>query len=206
MSGLIKIAAFILALVVLVVLIISSLYFETSYYQGKTVVALGDSLTFGVGAAADENYVSRLVQALNIKIFNEGVNGNTTEEALNRIQTDVLAFHPDAVIILLGGNDFLQQIPIEKTRDNLAKIIDILNENKIKIVLVGLHHQFLSNYEKMYEDLAREKHVAGYVPDILGGIYQHPDLMFNDIHPNASGYKIMAERIKPVLLRVLIAR
>jgi len=206
MSGLTKMVLFILALVVLAVLIVSSHYFEPAYYKGKTVVALGDSLTFGVGAAADENYVSHLARALNIKIFNEGVDGDTTEEALNRVQADVLSFHPDAVIILLGGNDFLEQIPIEKTRDNLAKIIDILNENKIKIVLVGLHHQFLSNYEKMYEDLAREKHVAGYVPDILGGIYQHPDLMFNDIHPNASGYKIMAERIKPVLLRVLIAR
>ena len=201
-----KILLFILAGIVLAVLIFSSRYFEPSYYEGKIVVALGDSLTFGVGAATDENYVSLLAKKLNVRIFNKGVSGDTVEEGLNRIQSDVLDLKPDCVIVLLGANDFLKNIPLNETKNNLAKILDILNEQKIKVVLVGIHQGLLSNYEKMYQDLAREKMVAGYVPGILSGLYQHPQYMFNDFHPNAAGYQIMAERIEPVLRRVLIRR
>lgn len=188
------------------VLVFSSRYFDSSYYEGKTVVGLGDSLTFGIGAAVDENYVSRLALELNVRMFNKGVNGDMVEEGLNRIQSDVLDLKPDVVIVLLGGNDFLENIPLSETKNNLAKILDILNEHKIKVVLVGVHQQFLSNYEKMYQDLAREKGVAGYVPGILSGLYQHSQYMFNDFHPNAVGYQIVAERIEPVLRRVLISR
>lgn len=201
-----KILLFILAGVILAVLVFSSRYFNPSYYEGKTVVALGDSLTFGIGAAVDENYVSRLARNLNVRMFNKGVNGDTVEEGLNRIQSDVLDLKPDAVIILLGANDFLKNIPLSETRNNLAKILDILNEHKIKVVLVGIHREILSNYEKMYQDLAREKGVTGYVPGILSGLYQHPQYMFNDFHPNALGYQIVAGRIEPVLRRVLISR
>lgn len=206
MNLLMKILLFILAGLVLAVLVFSSRYFNPSYYEGKTVVALGDSLTFGIGAATDENYVSRLARNLNIRMFNKGLNDDTTKEGLSRIQSDVLDLKPDVVIILLGANDFLKNIPLSETKNNLAKILDILKEHKIKVVLVGIHQQFLSNYEKMYQDLAREKGVAGYVPGILSGLYQHPQYMFNDFHPNAAGYQIVAERIEPVLRRVLISR
>lgn len=81
-----------------------------------------------------------------------------------------------------------------------------MNENKIKVVLVGIHQGLLSNYEKMYQDLAREKGVAGYVPGILSGLYQKKQYMFNNFHPNAAGYQIIAGRIEPVLRRVLIRR
>ena len=201
-----KILLFILAGLVLAVLVFSSHYFNPSYYEGKTVVALGDSLTFGIGAAVDENYVNRLARNLNVRMFNKGVNGDTVEEGLNRIQSDVLDLKPDAVIILLGTNDFLKNIPLSETKNNLAKILDILNEHKIKVVLVGIHQGLLSSYEKMFQDLAREKEVAGYVPGILSGLYQHPQYMFNNFHPNAAGYQIVAERIEPVLRRVLISR
>ncbi len=206
MSLLMKILLFVLAVAVLAVLVFSFHYFNLRYYEGKTVVALGDSLTFGIGAASDENYVSRLAKDLNIIIYNKGVNGDTTAEALARVQADVLDLKPDAVIVLLGGNDFLKNIPLNETKNNLAEILDILNENKIKVVLIGIHREFLSNYEKVYENLAREKNVAGYVPGILSGLYQHSDLMFNDLHPNAAGYQIMANRIEPVLRRVLSGR
>jgi len=204
MSLLMKILSFVLAGAIVAVLIFSSHYFDRSYYEGKTAVAFGDSLTFGVGAAADENYVSCLARDLNVVIYNKGVNGDTTAEALARIQSDVLDLRPDVAIVLLGGNDFLENIPLSETKINLAKILDILNEHKIKVILVGIHQGLLSNYEKMYQDLAREKGVAGYVPGILSGLYQNKQYMFNDFHPNALGYQIVASRIEPVLRRVLI--
>lgn len=201
-----KILLFVAAGAIATVLIFSSHYFDRSYYKGKTVVAFGDSLTFGVGAAADENYVSCLARDLNVIIYNEGVNGDTVADALARVQNDVLDLKPDVAIVLLGGNDFLENIPLSETKSNLAKILDILNEHKIKVVLVGIHQGLLSNYEKIYQDLAREKGVAGYVPGILSGLYQNKQYMFNDLHPNAAGYQIIAGRIEPVLRRVLIRR
>lgn len=73
------------------------------------IIALGDSLTSGVGAPAGEDYVSELEDLLDVNIINEGVSGDTTEDALNRLQSDVLRYDPSTVIVWLGGNDILQR-------------------------------------------------------------------------------------------------
>ena len=74
------------------------------------IIALGDSITFGVGATPGQNYVDELEKRLGVDIINAGVSGNTTRDALERLQRDVLSQNPSTVIVLLGGNDELRRV------------------------------------------------------------------------------------------------
>jgi len=160
-----------------------------------TVVAFGDSLTAGVGASSNAtNYPSLLSNWLDLPVINEGVSGDTTADALARID-DIVAYNPDIVIVFLGGNDILQFIDLEVTITNLTEIIMVLRNEGAHIVLVGTHNTtFQSAREAAFRALASEMDVL-YVPEALRGILGVPDLLDDPVHPNDEGYRILAERI-----------
>src|SRR5512142_926678 len=87
--------------------------------RGTAIIAFGDSLTAGFGASAGEDYPSKLSAIIGAPVVNAGVNGDTTEAALARIDAEVLARDPRIVIVGLGGNDFLRGVPIATTEANL---------------------------------------------------------------------------------------
>ena len=77
-----------------------------------TIVAFGDSLTYGYGVLSHIAYPSRLAKELPEKrshiqwhIYNRGINGDTTREALHRLEPHVLHLKPHICPILLGSND-----------------------------------------------------------------------------------------------------
>src|SRR3989344_9437474 len=84
------------------------LYPVREYKRDQIVVAFGDSLTRGYGTPPGKNFVTYLSEYTKIQIINSGKTGDTTSEALIRLNEDVLKYNPDAVIVLLGGNDFLE--------------------------------------------------------------------------------------------------
>jgi lysophospholipase L1-like esterase len=171
--------------------------------SGDRVIAFGDSLVAGRGASAGRDFVSLLSQRLGIPIVNAGVSGDTTASALARLDRDVLARNPRIVIVLLGGNDLLRQIPVDATFANLDSIVGRVRQRGSAVVVVGVSTGFwLDPYGGRYEALARA-HSAVLVPDILDGIIGHADLMSDSIHPNDGGYAIIAGRLEP-LLRDLI--
>lgn len=75
--------------------------------ENGPIIAFGDSLTAGVGSTGGNNYVNQLEELIDEDIINAGVSGDTTEEALARLEADVLSHNPRAVIVWLGGNDHL---------------------------------------------------------------------------------------------------
>lgn len=163
--------------------------------RGSTIVAFGDSLTAGVGASEETNYPARLGALTGLTIVNAGVSGDTTEDALARIQDDVLAQRPRIVIVGLGGNDFLRHVPIAATEANLRAIARQLQARGAIVVLLGFTFPtFGPGYGDMYENVAREEGCL-LVPDVLDGILNNPKLKSDEIHPNAAGYALMAERI-----------
>jgi len=88
----------------------SSLRNITNYPAGNgPVVAFGDSLTAGVGATSGQDYVSHLSRKSGAAIINAGISGNTTRDAMARLDRDVLARNPSVVLLWLGGNDILQR-------------------------------------------------------------------------------------------------
>lgn len=191
-----------LAIVVLCGLIAALWVRRTYYYPitnrhagGDVIVALGDSLTYGTGADRPQAWPAVIQQRYGISIVNRGVPGDTTADALQRLDKDVLALAPRIVVVLLGGNDMLQQAPREQMFANLRRIITEIQESGAMVLLVGLNgFPFDNGMGSEYARLARETGCA-YVPNILRGIFTNAKLKSDQIHPNAAGYEIMADRI-----------
>lgn len=163
--------------------------------RGTAIVAFGDSLTAGVGATGSDNYVARLSSALGAPVVNAGVSGDTSAAALERLERDVLPNDPRIVIVGLGGNDYLQSVPVAQTEENLRAIVRRLHDAGAMVVLLGFRFPSLNiDYEGMYERVAEEERCL-LVSDVLDGILSKPSLRSDPIHPNAAGYAILAERV-----------
>src|ERR1043166_1309803 len=92
--------------------------------HGANIIAFGDSLTAGVGASEGHEYPTVLSQLIGVPVINRGVPGDTTENALARLDNDVLSDDPRIVIICLGGNDTLQNLPSPHTFAHLRRMIE----------------------------------------------------------------------------------
>lgn len=166
------------------------------------IVAFGDSLVEGVGATRGGDLASVLSNMIGEPIENLGVSGNTTEDALARID-EVLELEPRITILLLGGNDFLRKIPREETFANLRRIVGELQRSGSIVLILGVRSNALvDNAAELYEDLADETGSA-YVPDVLKGLFADSRYMSDAIHPNTQGYARIAERVYPVLKDLL---
>lgn len=169
------------------------------------IVCLGDSLTRGYGATQGNSYPEQLARLLGAPVINAGIDGNTSGQALTRLHNDVLAHSPRVVIVLVGGNDALQQIPREQTLDNVEHIVTQCIAGRSMAVLVHLRAGLLADpYRRGFRAIAT-RHRAVFVPRILKGIFGRPSLMADQIHPNDQGYAIMAERIAEVVIPLLEA-
>ena len=173
--------------------------------RGSSVIAFCDSMTAGYGASAGEDYPSRLTAMTGVPVVNAGRSGDTTESALARIENDVLAGTPRIVIVGLGGNDFLGGMAMQSTEANLRTIVRRIQGAGAMVVLLGFRFPSLTaNYEEMYERVASEEGCL-LVDRTLKGILTDPALRSDQIHPNAGGYDLMAQRMtKP--LRELISQ
>ena len=170
--------------------------------SGTTIVAFGDSLIYGVGATQGHDVISLLSQKIGQPIINKGVSGNTTADGLARIDL-VLADNPKIVILLLGGNDYLRKVPLGTTFANLGTIIEKIHAHGSAVLLLGVRGGLLRDtYGSHFEELA-EKYQTGFVPNVLDDLIGTPELMADTIHPNDKGYIKMADKIEPVLKRML---
>jgi acyl-CoA thioesterase I len=137
--------------------------------------------------------------ALKIPVVNAGVSGDTTEDALVRLDRDVLSRAPKLVLVALGGNDFLRQRPLKETFHNLDEIVRRIQEKGAMVVVAGVRSGLFGGPAGAeYKKLARRRRAA-LIPDLLDGVFGHPSLMSDGIHPNDAGYALVAERVRRVL-------
>ncbi len=171
--------------------------------RGKAIVCFGDSITFGYGANPGEDYPTALAKITSIPVINKGVDGDTSEEALERVASDVLAQDPVLVIVEFGGNDFLHKVPVAETKVNIGKIIDEIQAGGAIVALADISAGIvLSEYRGIISTLAKEKR-AIFIPSILNGIITNPNLKSDFIHPNRNGYRIIAHRVYRAILPYL---
>jgi acyl-CoA thioesterase I len=167
---------------------------ESSPKKAAIVVCFGDSLTKGYGASTGADYPSILAQKVGKPVINEGISGDTTAEALERLEDDVLDHNPDIVLITIGGNDMKNGVPVAKAKENILAMISQIRATGARIILGGVNPPIMSrNYPKMYHDIEEETDIL-IIPDILQGIMGDDDLMSDMIHPNDQGYKLVAEK------------
>ncbi|MCX5707131.1 MAG: GDSL-type esterase/lipase family protein [Candidatus Omnitrophica bacterium] len=162
---------------------------------GKNIICFGDSITFGYGANPGEDYPTALAKLVDTPVINAGVDGDTTIQALKRLDTDVLAKEPRLVIVEFCGNDFLKKVPKEVTIKNLNEIIDRIQAKGAMVALVDISAGlFLREYRLAFTKLAKEKETI-FIPAVLNKIITNPSMKSDFFHPNGRGYKIVAQRI-----------
>jgi len=163
--------------------------------QGKHIICFGDSLTFGYGAKPKESYPAQLAKMTSIPVINAGINGDTTPEALKRLETDVLGREPLLVVIEFGGNDFLTKLPLEETVKNVEEMIKKIQERKVMVALVDVSYlEPMDGYTREYKRLSRQYRTI-FIPGVMSGIMTSAHLKSDLIHPNAKGYKLIAYRV-----------
>jgi len=163
--------------------------------KGKNIICFGDSITFGYGAGPGEDYPTNLAKLTSIPVINAGVSGDTTIEALKRLDADVLSKKPRLVIVEFCGNDFLKKVPLADTVKNLNQIIDRIQDKGIMVALVDISAgMFFQEYRAEFKKLARKK-MAIFIPSVLNKIITNPAMKSDFLHPNAAGYQVVASRI-----------
>lgn len=178
------------------------------------IAAVGDSLTEGYGLDRDDAYPAILEEKLislgyDVEVYNSGYSGETSTAALNRMDW-VLQLEPDIVILTTGANDAMRGINLSITRDNIESMIDLLQENKIEVILSGMEiyenlgDNYVNEFKDMYPEIASEKDVF-FIEFFLEGVAGNISLNQDDrIHPTREGYEIIVENnILPVLLPVI---
>jgi acyl-CoA thioesterase-1 len=181
--------------------------------SAPVIVALGDSLTAGLGLSQDQAFPAQLEAALKAHgtaatLVNAGVSGDTAAAALARLDW-ALPNDASAVIIELGGNDALQGVPPEGTKAALEKIIEKVRARGLPILLAGMEAprnmgtEYVDAFHALYADLAQRYGVVFY-PFFLDGVALHDDLLQGDgIHPNAKGMAVIVEGILPKVEELL---
>ena len=177
------------------------------------IVALGDSITAGLGVAADEAYPALLEARLRrdgyaYRVVNAGVSGDTTAGGLRRVDW-VLRAQPEIVILALGANDGLRGQSPKTTRANLEAIVARLTAAGARVLLAGMRmppnygEEFTRQFEAVFPAVARRANVA-LVPFLLDGVAADPTLNQADgLHPNAAGHRVIADRLWPHLAPLL---
>ena len=177
------------------------------------ILAFGDSLTAGFGAATGESYPDYLQRDLDAagyhyRVANFGISGNTTKDGVDRLK-DVLALKPAVVIVAFGGNDGLRGLPIDATRKNLDQIVSTLNASGTKVVLGGITlppnygPDYIKQFNETYALLAKKFH-APLLPFLLIKVYGTPGSMQADgIHATAQGNQQVARNLLPLVTPLL---
>lgn len=177
------------------------------------IIALGDSLTAGLGVRSQDAYPAQLQRRLDelgfhYQVINAGVSGETTAGGLRRVAW-VLSAKPDIVIVELGANDGLRGLRLDQTKDNLAAIIRQLQQAQVAVILAGMKlppnygQEYTQQFEAMYPTLAAQ-HRIPLIPFFLDGVAGSATLNQADgIHPTKEGYKIIVDHVLTVLVPVL---
>jgi acyl-CoA thioesterase I len=171
------------------------------------IVALGDSLTAGLGLPANAAFPARLERALAQKgiateVVNAGVSGDTTADGLARLEWSV-PDDSDAVILELGANDALRGLDLAQTRANLDAILKRLTARRLPVLLAGMRAppnmgaEYTKAFDAIYPDLAAP-YGAVFYPFFLDGVAADRALNQGDgLHPTAAGVDVIVARILP---------
>jgi len=163
------------------------------------ILAFGDSITYGTGAAPEESYPSELARLTGYEVINAGVPGELTGDALKRLPKLLEDYRPPLVILCHGGNDMLLNAPSGEIRANLELMIDEIKSSGADVILVGVPQPGLFiRTAAIYKDIAKSKRVPSE-QKILAEVLSAPSLRDDQIHPNAEGYKRMARAIARLL-------
>ncbi|WP_246032270.1 arylesterase [Sulfurimonas crateris] len=160
-----------------------------------TILAFGDSITYGFGVAEEESYPAQLQKRVGVRVINGGVSGEESSEALERLPK-LLEQKPDLVILCHGGNDIIRKRSDEKLKANLTQMIETIKASGAKVLLVGVPNFGILgfNTHSIYAEVAKETEVF-FEEDVLSKVLSKNELKIDYIHPNEKGYEIIVDAV-----------
>ena len=170
---------------------------------GATVVALGDSLTYGTGATPDTSYPAFLAAATRWNVVNAGVPGDTAEAGCARLPPLVDEHRPALVLVFLGGNDILRQRAARALKDGLAACVRAAAAAGAPLVLLAVPTFGVTGFTDaaIVEDFAKDAKVPSLSPG-LGKLLRDDAMRSDAIHLNAAGYRALAANVADELRRL----
>jgi acyl-CoA thioesterase-1 len=163
------------------------------------VLAFGDSLTYGTGASEAESYPAQLAKLAGRRVVREGVPGEVSAVGLKRLQGVLDEHQPRLLLLCHGGNDFLRRLPSAEAAANLRAMIRLAQSRGIDVLLIGTPEPGLTlTPASFYAEIAKEFRIP-YEGEVLGKILRDSSLKADQVHPNAAGYRLMAQRVYELL-------
>lgn len=195
------------ALISLLLTIIASVSLAACSSQPKlpplandaVIVAFGDSLTFGTGAEPSQSYPAVLEKMIGRRVVNAGVPGEVTGDGLSRLP-EILERGKLALLLLChGGNDQLRRLNQQQTAKNIREMIRLAQDRGVAVVLIAVPALSLSvSPPSMYREIAKELSIP-IEEETLSTVLADSSLKSDYIHPNAAGYRRLAESIAAIL-------
>ena len=168
---------------------------------GSTVLALGDSLTFGTGASTETSYPAVLAGLTGWNVVNAGVSGDTSAQALARLPALLAEHQPKLVIVSIGGNDFLRKLPESDTRTHVHAICKQSLAAGAQVLLVAVPRATVAaalgqmTDHALYAEVAKDLKIP-LQREAWGEVLAQPDLRADAVHANARGYAQFARSVQ----------
>lgn len=160
------------------------------------ILAFGDSITYGYGESENESYPYLLSQSTNTQVINAGINGDTSQDGLQRLPALLEDNSIKLILLCFGGNDILQNLPLGELKNNLKKMIQLAKAKNVDVILISVPKVSDLGLSSMnlYSTVAEEENIE-LMDDLLVHILSRSSLKNDYIHPNAKGYRYMADQI-----------
>ena len=168
---------------------------------GSTVLALGDSLTYGTGASAEASYPTVLAELTGWNVVNAGVPGDTSAQALARLPALLAEHRPKLVIVSIGGNDFLRKLPESDTRANVHAACKLALESGAQVLLVAVPRATVAaalgqmTDHALYAEVAKDLNIP-LQREGWGEVLAQAELRSDQVHANAKGYAQFARSVQ----------
>lgn len=159
------------------------------------VLAFGDSLTFGTGADEAESYPAQLQILIGRRVVRAGVPGEVTAQALERLPSALDENAPQLLLLCIGGNDFLRRLGNAQAERNVRAMVQLAKSRGVSVLLIGTPEPgLLPSPPAFYAALAKDLGVP-YEDGVITEVLKDASLKSDPIHPNARGYRVIAERV-----------
>jgi lysophospholipase L1-like esterase len=159
------------------------------------VLAFGDSLTFGTGAAEEESYPAQLERLIGRRVVRAGIPGEVTAQALERLPGALDDHAPRLLLLCIGGNDFLRRLGNRQAESNVRAMVKLARGRGVQVMLIGTPEPGLRIAPpEFYAGIAKEFGLP-YEEAVMSEVLKDSSLRSDQIHPNARGYRVIAERL-----------
>jgi lysophospholipase L1-like esterase len=159
------------------------------------VLAFGDSLTFGTGAGEEHSYPVQLERLIGRRVVRAGVPGEVSAQALARLPAMLDQHEPKLLLLCIGGNDFLRRLGNRQAEENVRAMVKLARSRGVEVLLIGTPEPGLSVAPPAFFAALADEYRLPYEAGVMSEVLKDETLKSDPIHPNALGYRRIAERV-----------